>query len=518
MMADNGEKVLRIDWFSGIDRSVDDANLPLHAAHHAVNFDTSKGNLRVACGYTKAFEQEVEGAQPLRCRYLIPYYMRDTTQGLMVMAREGEGLGAEQALFYRQDGTDVWTRLGMDIGMNERLYSFVNYQWDAYAIVLMADGSWLKYWDGQSGAIKRIETEYAAMGLRYIAVGNERVWGAGSLANPDRVYYSKAYNPLDWRSNEPAPDANGGYIDLPSWEKGGRIIGICEMFGDMIVFKENDIFRIYGAVPSQFQVARLSGVEGPVNNRTIVKHGNMIYYLAKNGLYVYDGTRAYLLEVSAKADYAWRYLDYDVNGLAHICVHRDQIFISLPGEKAVVQGGVTTMQVQDHGRLLVYDIRKNTFMERTGFDAYSFLEYKRTGDGQHKDVLFFARQDGFVYELNEGVCVYDGQPIPAYWETPWMDFKKKDAVKTLEVVYAFGRGEENALLVVDVITDRKGKQKVMRLHEDGGVLRIFVRARGRRIKLRFANYREQKGDLHAIEPKYIEIMGGILMRLEADED
>ncbi|MGI6168249.1 MAG: hypothetical protein ACOYI4_00845 [Christensenellales bacterium] len=516
------EKNLSIGRFYGIDRSLDDTELPVEFASDACNFDTREGNLKVCKGFEKAY---YNGIAEMRIQRIMPFFRREGQSFLLAYAKNQEG--TQSKLYYAgmQRGGS-WQELGLpSVGIGERIFSFVNYQREQDDIILLADGSWLKLWNGEAASpLEYVPVPQAPLGLRYIALGNERLWGAGVANEPDRVYYSKPFQPTDWQQDESEPDRNGGYIDLPTWESGGRIVGICEAFGDILVFKENDIFRIYGDTPSDFKTLRVFGAPGPMNHNCIVKHGGLVYYMSRQGLCVYDGNRAYLLDINEKAGTLWSMTQYDTQDRAFLWAWEDKLFISVPGEVLTGGGGSFFWEIMDNGMNVEYDPKRGTLMRRDGFYPLAMGSFSFAGVGNVRDILLFVTGDSYVYGFFDGALDYDGVPVKAYWETPWMDFKRKDITKTVTASYIFGGGDDGASIIVEAMSEKKKKRRVVATRVREGTVRCRIRVRGRRVKFRFANYLDpleleylgEQGEEICAAP--IELKSGVQFLLDMEED
>lgn len=516
------EKNLSIGRFYGIDRSADDTELPVEYAADACNFDTRDGNLKVSGGFEKAYYNGISG---MGIQRILPFFKRDGTSYLLAFAKNPAG--TTRKLYYATMGRGAdWQEIGLPgIGIGERVFSFVNYQREEDDIILLADGSWLKLWNGEQGsALEYVAAPDAPLGLRYIALGNERLWGAGIADQPDRVYYSKPYKPTDWQQNESDPDKNGGYIDLPSWERGGRIVGICEAFGDILVFKENDIFRIYGDTPSDFKTLRISGAPGPMNNRCIVKYGGLVYYMSRQGLCIYDGNRAYLPDINDKAGTLWSVTQYDTQDRSFLWAKEDGMFVSVPGEILKGDGDSFFWEIVDNAMNVEYDPKRATWMRRGGFFPLDMCSFSFSGVGNNRNILLFVTGDSYVYGFFENARDYDGQPIRAYWETPWMDFKRKDVLKTVTASYLFGSGAPGARLVLEAMSEKKKKRRVVAAPGADSTIRCRIKIKGRRIKFRFANYldpleQEYLGEAaEEIAAGPIELKSGAQFLMELEED
>jgi hypothetical protein len=112
-----------------------------------------------------------------------------------------------------------------------------------------------------------------------------------------------------------------------------------------------------------------------------------------------------------------------------------------------------------------------------------------------------------------------GDPcLKAHWDIPWMDFKNKDAVKSVELGYLCGQGEAGACLVIEAWTEKKRKRRVVPLSAPAKVVRTRIKVRGRRVKLRLSNYADAGDGLDAVPPAELTLLSGIQIAMEMEED
>lgn len=116
----------------------------------------------------------------------------------------------------------------------------------------------------------------------YILAVNNRLWGAKG----DTVWGSKLGDPTNWNYFD------GLSVDSYSVNLGsaGDITGIANYNGYPTFFKENGIYKLYGAYPSAFQIysTATTGVKAGCG-KSIAKIGEALYYVSKNGVMMYAG-------------------------------------------------------------------------------------------------------------------------------------------------------------------------------------------------------------------------------------
>lgn len=106
-----------------------------------------------------------------------------------------------------------------------------------------------------------------------------KVWAAGAIANPSRLYYSVTLNGADWVG------AGSGTIDIDPAD-GDRITGIVSHRNELWVFKgpyKGSIHRITGSSSADFARTTFSTGVGAVNHRAIVPYANDIAFMWSDG-------------------------------------------------------------------------------------------------------------------------------------------------------------------------------------------------------------------------------------------
>lgn len=189
----------------------------------AINVDMDGGILKTAKG--TSIHKLTHMAQ-----YYMPYYKANG---------EKEELYITGDAIYRIDGHDFEPIFSESFTLAPSI-DFINYQQNDVNILILCYGlSTPLVYSGTSFA----ELSDQAPTCKSVELHHERVFMSGDQENPDRVYYSKSFAPDVWSAAEQA-----GFIDIPTWN-GGKIQDIKSLFGDLVVFKDYDIFRIYGTYP-----------------------------------------------------------------------------------------------------------------------------------------------------------------------------------------------------------------------------------------------------------------------------
>ncbi len=426
--------VLRIAAFRGLDQSADEALIDRGASPDAFDMDCRGGVLRQGRAPAPYIQQSVPGGvETLMC-----YYPRN---------RPAQILAASDSALYAWRAGEWAQLLG---GLSAGRFSSVNYQIEDKDVLLLAGGADGAYcYDGESVAPLPGDAAH----LAHLCLHVERAWGAGAPGEPDTVRWARPYRALDWESDPVNPETGGGFLLVPTWN-GGRVRALRTLFDDVVVFKDEDIFRIFGTYPGNYEVVRVHGVVGPLAERSIVAAGDQCYFLSGEGLCVYDGVRA----VQAGGGRARTFLQGLSRPWAHMAcaaAHEGCVYLSVPTDGSSVNNALLALNQTD-----------GYFMIHRGVCAQSFLSF----DGR----LLFGGPDGVVYALAAG------GGARASYVTPWMDAGAPCEDKWVQSVTLQGTGE----LLLCVESDARKKLLPVRFGPSERALTLPVRQRCRRFRLR----------------------------------
>lgn len=412
--------------------------------------------------------------------YSYPFYMQDgfspdctnvqMEAGILKTAKGFERINGQNGciLFfnhYKSDGGIV--RLALRNGNIENLnngqiykenyynendsISMINYQLNDTYITIICNGRTtpMKF-DGSSVTSLGGTPPVAA----YAELHNERVFMAGCSNKPDRVYYSASFAPESW-----SEEIESGYIDLPSWD-GGRIHQIKSVFGDLVVFKDHGLYRIYGTYPGEFGVEKISGNVGCVNKDAISVNGDSCYFISNLGLCLYNGMSAKLLD-SKQLKAIFDKVDFNRIRQARLYDYSGKLYMFLPMEEDCI---------------IEYDYSSGSVIRRTGFTVKQFFA--------DTDGLYIVDDEGYVCKYNEGES-HDGENITAHWKSKEYDLGSKGAIKNVLSLAVLAKG--NGPVEVTVNTDREIKKIKALLDKTAKYYNLPIRARGRSFNVEIRN-------------------------------
>lgn len=323
-----------------------------------------------------------------------------------------------------------------------------------------------------------VET-YAPQG-RYIELHHNRLWIAGEYQNPDRIYFSTSnvygYDIEDFTYPIEEGEANqhGGFVDVRSYD-GGRIIGMKVIFDNLVVFKEKNIYKIYGDNPENFQLVQMFNSNGAIADSSIISCNNGAYFLNYDGIYYYNGTSA--IKVSGKIDSVFKDMNKSYAKNAVACFKDNKYYLSIP-----------VYQSEKNNILIEYDTINNSFMIFNVGNISSMIN-----------------TDNYVYITNDNKIKILGDTgnapsLDLRWESPNLDFGYKNGRKLTNYIYFRGKG--NGKIKFTLISDKATKSLEVTLDNIERVYRKKLKNKGRVIKLIIENINGSYFELSSPEITY----------------
>ena len=158
-------------------------------------------------------------------------------------------------------------------------------------IIRAVDGDTLNFYEN-TFSIPDGETAYTENGsmtvertvpqIRYLCENENRLWGC----TENTIYCSKLGDIFNWNVYDG--------LDTDSWTtdagSAGKFTGCITFRGYPTFFKEDHIYKVYGSVPSNFEVlgsASLGLAEG--SDKSLAVAGETLFYLSRNGIMAYTG-------------------------------------------------------------------------------------------------------------------------------------------------------------------------------------------------------------------------------------
>ena len=154
-------------------------------------------------------------------------------------------------------------------------------------IVREIDGDYLRFYENsfviaEGGDTERLTLTRAVPDMDFICENENRLWGCKG----DTIYSSKLGDPFNWNVFDGVA-TDSFAVDVGS---AGDFTGCCSYLGYPCFFKEENIYKVYGSKPSNFQVmgsASLGVEEGSHGSLAIA--GEVLFYLSRAGVVAYSG-------------------------------------------------------------------------------------------------------------------------------------------------------------------------------------------------------------------------------------
>lgn len=279
-------KTVNLKVFSGINTETSDNLLPLSASPISYNFTFERGALQSGIGIITAKTTTLtssaarhslpalpEGKEAKTLHVYRKYDFTNNVRADKLIVRTTDDYFFETKLFE----TDTYhvvsnlTAVGKDCSVCYR------YNGTDLFILCSENGSLYTY-DGTT-----VSAILAAPKMTSMCVHAERIFATVS-GEQNRVWFSDDFNPQNWTVSGTA----AGYIDFD--DDGGKVIKAVQFLNYVYVFRDFGIERItaYGD-QTDFSVAKIYMASARIYPDTIVSLGDVIVFLADDGLHVFDG-------------------------------------------------------------------------------------------------------------------------------------------------------------------------------------------------------------------------------------
>ena len=476
----------------GVWQAGGDTNVDAQYAYAARNMRTERGLLATAHGTSRAFPSL--GA-PIET--LTRFYRRTRPDDADVFVAAAGG-----AIYTYTEGTEGWVLRAE--GFLASRWSCVTYEaqeeGETVDVLILSnekDGMIAVY-----GSDLRVERKVLAIGddyadVKFAVLGRyaERIWGAGAPGYPDSVFYSRPYDPFDWTAVPDTPEMGGGVINQPTWD-GDSFIALRSFGGYLLAIKPGTIFEIRGTDPSSFTITEAYGTDGPIAERTICVDGAGMLFLAQGGLGLYDGSALRLLSRAALYEtMRLRAPGHMQRAAACMSGHVYYLALSILGPDGTAP--------QENNAVVEYDAERGTFMLREGVRVKDF--FALGGRVYYTDAK--APYEVFLYN-DEQAQGYNGAPMDALWETPWLDLGKACRKRDFVLRFTAEADEDDLPVEMTIVTNRREKTRTVLLQRERRDYRVKIQLSGVRVRLRIRSHQRAAG---------WRIHGGVQVNYTIDE-
>ena len=451
-------ETIRLGSFAGVKQGACAGAIPLNWAENAQNVTTVGGKLGRVKGYRALYPAVPGLARKLRRLFIWP---RENGSVDCLVARE-------DSLFRYDRGTDAW----LDIyhytdDMDADIFDFLKTKIGSTETLLVGSGleSILK-WEGGTASVAAFGSSQGLSdkAVNFLELYFGRLFAAGDPEHPARLYWSQAPGDgrtiEDWSADESSENVSGGHVEVGT--DSDPITGLFAMSNQLLIFKRDKLYRLLGDRPGNYRIVPVEAALAQPIHTACVLYGDRLFFLTDRGLYFYDGQTvrrtahgADLLPLLSQVDFS----------AAASAACGDTLYF------AVKENGTSV-----HNDLLIeYDVVRDCFLLRRGFETVDIASCYGT--------LYILTGGGEVAVLNQGTT-YGGEPIEAFWETPWLDGASALTVKqTVEAVLTGTGGP----LKIYVLGETREGDSVALLTGADRPTEFPLRSMGRRLKLRIEN-------------------------------
>lgn len=482
----NGEIILDIDSFLGIDQSADAAHKDIRTSPDMSNFIIERGKMMSAPGATKWAPDFPAGNDDQTTILEAAYHRTDGTTEFRIIA------GAGGNLYKLADG--AWVQVGS--GYKSNAWDAINYRKNTEEWHIITNGA-----DPIQYSAANDETYQALEGApvlaKYITLSDERLWIGGIPDEQEGVYWSWDNDPNNWEVDLEHPEQGGGFLHIRSHD-GTRIVGVKTLLNDVVIFKDRSLHRIVGSYPGEYELVEVYGSTGPISENTIVSSGASVYFLCAEGLCVYNGMTVQTLALSS-GDNRLVGLAERINRAAaqRACsaIMKGVMYIALPLDGSELNNAV-----------IVFDMITGIYTLIENYRADSWLVHHEAGG----EKLLFSR--GASVMVMDG-DTDDGKRVDAHWLSPWFESGTKSAKKTSGRVYmsieARSLTEELPQIRLTMQSEKKKREKIITIKKEGlNIIRPRVKIRGRLLRM----------GIETVDGARVTIHQGIQIKIESDED
>ena len=389
------------------------------------NFEAAKeGGYSKVKGYEKYSNTAVAGSGPILALKIVS---GDKT----VVSRRNASNVTE---YYYGTGT-TWTSIGAQALLGGKAHHASHSVTGTEKTIFVDGSNYPVEYDGSDNSLTVLNGSTDLLGSDYVSVFK----GTAFYAKGNTLYFSAPLSVGDFSA------ANGaGSINVAS-----DITGLIVFRDQLIVFTQNSIKRLTGTTSADFVVTPITDRIGCVNGDTIQEVGGDIMYLAPDGIRLLSATDRigdFALDVASDpiAKDAFNFLNSTANYASVLLREKAQyrIFAFVESEQsATAKGLIATKFVSQGGSGIGWS-------STSGIKAY-IADSTYAGNSE---VILFANTDGYVYEMETGSS-FDGTPIEAIYESPYMPISDPQVRKTLYKMTLYAEPTGNMELDVNIKYD-----------------------------------------------------------------
>lgn len=454
----------------GIDQEPDPQCADLGKSPEAYNVRTENGALSRCGGFGRASKYNAEAGRVMQIPKLpaggrVIVHRKPDSDILIVRGTEGE---YKEKYNIMTDELEFETVALMDC--MEPTFA-VNYQ--------TADGTDLIYGSPDDIMMRISEGKTWVLGgcpkFYKAAMYAERLFGVGTRAYSNRIYFSRQYDPADFTQSAEA----GGYIDVMS--DYGKAVDILAFENYLYIFWQYGITRLkaYG-YQSEFVLSDCYRCSSEIRRETVQVCGSRILFAANDGVYAFDGQNAHKISAPITGFFE----NEPEEGMAS-GYFRDCYYLAMHSDRYEGSG---------NNVLLRFGLRRGKWELYTGLCVSGMFTVSAGGFEQ----LLFTGEGGYICTFN-GADTFNGRPIRSKWVTPMSALGRPDMIKSVRCVLIGAQG--SGRLRITVQSERGSASRYILPSGSRRIYRIPVRVSGQLLSLTVEN--EDGSDFTAAAPTVV---------------
>ena len=287
-----------------------------------------------------------------------------------------------------------------------------SYKWevgDTYATALTESGpTWQAYASPAAGHMPKGEHTIQHTNKMFVANTKE-----DGTVYPNRLRWSHESLPEDWMEDD--------YIDFNGGGEG--ITGLAVVAGQLVIFKPQAIYVLFGYDSTDHQVIELSsnlGVDSPMHIAS--SEQGVYFYVGFKGLFYYNGNTVVDLFQNLKAVYPLGYINSNYSSKISVSYVNRRVWLAVPYSTGVAATEVTTNFIYDPS--ISDNGSWNRLSSADGFGLVGGADFKTTA-GVSVPVLIhptlrrvlevevFSSETDFISQVETN--------FETYYRTGWVD-------------------------------------------------------------------------------------------------
>lgn len=450
----------RIGSFRGIHQGWSENTLDGGDSPGACNMDTAGGDLAVAKGYVHHINVPIPS--PAGIRRMFVWNRADARRFVAVSGNTLYGIA---------EGGAAWSVLYTfpAEAAEPARYDFLICKIADTEVLLISNGaSQIVKWTGDPASPATAfgsSEELSNVPTAYLALYYNRLFAAGDASHPCRLYWSQAPGGTrsieSWATADESENVSGGHVEIGT--DSDPITGIFALSNQLVIFKRDSVYRLLGDRPDNYRILPLNAAMLQPVHTSIVRYGDVLFFLTDGGMYYYDGQS---VRRQSDSDKVRAFLTSVDIAQCTCATSRDKLYFA----------------VREHPEsaccdaILTYDLLRGVYMVRRGFLVRDVC----SAGG----VIYLVDGAGYVCRFEEGDS-YAGAPIEAYWNTPLTDLDMKLSNKKLMEMYVRGTG---GLAAFTAVTAGGTAYYTRTMPQNASeILEIPLTDDGRAFQLRIAN-------------------------------